>query len=366
MQIFRYAEQGSIKLLWISATNPAVSLPDLPRIRRILADDKLFLVVQDMYLTETGELADVVLPAAGWGEKLGTFTNADRTVHISEKAAEPPGTARSDLEIFVDFAQRMDFRDRAGQPLITWAEPEAAFTAWQRCSAGRPCDYTGLSYAKLREGSGIQWPCDDEHPDGTERLYTDGRFPTEPERAETYGQDLTTGAEHTVAEYRALQADGRAFLHAAEYQPSPEVPSPDYPLQLTTGRIIYHFHTRTRTGRAPELNDAAPGPWVEVSAQDAREYGIGEGDLVQVDSARGAIQVPAMITDIRPGLVFIPFHYGDGEPEPTKNGHRAANELTRTGWDPVSKQPMFKVAAVRISKVGTHASDPLPRIPAAH
>jgi predicted molibdopterin-dependent oxidoreductase YjgC len=105
---------------------------------------------------------------------------------------------------------------------------------------------------------------------------------------------------------------------------------------------------------------------VEVSAQDAREYGIGEGDLVQVDSARGAIQVPAMITDIRPGLVFIPFHYGDGEPEPTKNGHRAANELTRTGWDPVSKQPMFKVAAVRISKVGTHASDPLPRIPAAH
>jgi anaerobic selenocysteine-containing dehydrogenase len=114
MQIFRYAEAGSIELLWISATNPAVSLPDLARIRRILTKADLFVVVQDLYLTETAQFADVVLPAATWGEKIGTFTNADRTVHLSEKAVEPPGEARPDLDIFLDFARRMDFRNRVG------------------------------------------------------------------------------------------------------------------------------------------------------------------------------------------------------------------------------------------------------------
>ena len=126
MQIWRYAEQGSIKLLWISGTNPAVSLPDLARIRRILARPDLFVVVQDIFRTETAEFADVVLPAATWGEKTGTFTNADRTVHLSEKAVDPPGEARADLDIFLDYARRMDFRDRAGAPLIGWTDPESA------------------------------------------------------------------------------------------------------------------------------------------------------------------------------------------------------------------------------------------------
>ncbi|MEV1329853.1 molybdopterin-dependent oxidoreductase [Micromonospora costi] len=170
MQIFRYAEQGSIKLLWISATNPAVSLPDLARIRRILRRPELFVVVQDLFLTETAELADVVLPGATWGEKTGTFTNVDRTVHLSEKAVDPPGEARADLDIFLDYARRMDFRDRDGGPLIPWTTPEEAFEAWKECSRGRPCDYTGLTYDRLRGGSGIQWPCTEARPDGTERL----------------------------------------------------------------------------------------------------------------------------------------------------------------------------------------------------
>ncbi len=120
MQMFRYAEQGSIRMLWISGTNPAVSLPELGRIRSILAQERLFTVVQDLFLTETASLADVVLPAATWGEKTGTFTNADRTVHLSDKAVEPPGDARPDLDIFLDYARRMDFRDKDEQPLITW------------------------------------------------------------------------------------------------------------------------------------------------------------------------------------------------------------------------------------------------------
>ncbi|MFV2112970.1 molybdopterin-dependent oxidoreductase [Micromonospora sp. LOL_025] len=216
MQIFRYAEQGSIKLLWITATNPAVSLPDLSRIRRILAKPDLFVVVQDLFLTETAELADVVLPGATWGEKTGTFTSVDRTVHISDKAVDPPGEAKPDLDIFLDYARRMDFRDRDGQPLIRWTGPEEVFEAWKECSRGRPCDYTGITYEKLRGGSGIQWPCTEEHPDGTERLYTDGIFNTDPDYCETYGHDLVTGAEFSESEYRAKEPNGRAFLHTVD------------------------------------------------------------------------------------------------------------------------------------------------------
>ncbi len=150
MQIFRYAEQGSVEFLWVSATNPAVSLPELERIRGILAKESLFLVVQDLYLTETTAYADVVLPAAGWGEKTGTFTNADRVVHLSEKAVDPPGEARSDLDIFLDYSRRMGFTTLSGRPLLEWDGPEDGFRAWQECSRGRPCDYTGLSYERLQ------------------------------------------------------------------------------------------------------------------------------------------------------------------------------------------------------------------------
>jgi anaerobic selenocysteine-containing dehydrogenase len=351
MQIWRYAEQGSIKLLWISATNPAVSLPDLARIRRILSRPELFVVVQDLFRTETVEFADVVLPAATWGEKTGTFTNADRTVHLSDKAVDPPGQARADLDIFLDYARRMDFRDRDGDPLIPWTTPEEAFEAWKRCSAGRPCDYTGITYDRLRGGSGIQWPCTDENPDGTERLYTDGRFNTDPDYCETYGQDLATGAEFTADEYRARRPDGRAFLHAADYQPSPEVPGGEYPLLLTTGRTVYQFHTRTKTGRAPQLDAAAPDVWVELNPADAGPRGIAEGDPVAISSPRGVIHARARIGGIRPGIVFVPFHYGYFDTDPGHQVPRAANELTITAWDPVSKQPQFKIAAVAVTKL---------------
>ncbi|MEV4619081.1 nitrate reductase [Asanoa sp. NPDC049573] len=349
MQIFRYAEQGSIRFLWVSATNPAVTLPDLARIRRILDQEGLFLVVQDLFLTETAQFADVVLPAATWGEKTGTFTNADRTVHLSEQAVEPPGEARADLDIFLDYARRMDFRDRAGNPLLPWRTPEEVFDAWRACSRGRPCDYSGLSYAKLREGSGVQWPCTDGAPDGTERLYTDGQFHTDPDYCETYGQDLLTGAEFTGDEYRAKRPGGRAFLHAVDYQASPEVPGAEYPLRLVTGRSLYHFHTRTKTARAPELNAAAPDVWVELHPSDAAAAGIGDGERVRVESPRGAVTAPARLSGVRPGVVFLPFHYGWWDSADGPDG-RAANELTLTAWDPVSKQPLFKSAAVRVTR----------------
>jgi anaerobic selenocysteine-containing dehydrogenase len=350
MQIFRYAEEASIKLLWISGTNPAVSLPELARIRRILEGKDLFVVVQDAWLTETTNYADVVFPAALWGEKTGCFTNVDRTVHLSRKAVDPPGEARSDLDIFLDYAAKMGFRDRDGAPLIKWRTAEEAFEAWKACSKGRPCDYSGLSYDKLSQGSGIQWPCNEEFPKGVERLYVDGRFNTAADYCETFGHDLTTGAEHLPEEYGARDPQGKALLFAVDYQKPHEEPDDEYPFRLTTGRVLYHFHTRTKTGRCPSLNAAAPDAFAQIADEDAARMGIQEGDVLVVSTRRGRITVPAKIGGIIPGHVFVPFHYGYWD----KPGHaRAANELTVTEWDPVSKQPYFKYAAASVQKTAS-------------
>jgi anaerobic selenocysteine-containing dehydrogenase len=360
LQIFRYAEQGSIEFLWVSATNPAVSMPQLPRIREILAKPELFLVVQDLYLTETAQAADVVLPAAGWGEKAGTFTNADRTVHLSDKAVEPPGEARPDLDIFLDYSRRMDFSTQDGAPLLPWTGPEEAFEAWKECSRGRPCDYSGISYEKLRGGSGIPWPCNDDYPDGRVRLYNDGVFPTDPAYCESYGHDLLTGASIPPTEYKAAAPAGRAFLRSTDYSPPHEEPDREFPLRYSTGRTVYHFHTRTKTGRSKPLTAAAPKAWVEMAPADCEELGISEGDLVRVSSRRGSIEVPVRVSGIRPGSVFAPFHYGYWDAGGVPGEHpTAANELTLTEWDPVSKQPVFKNAAVRVERIGG-ATGPAP------
>jgi anaerobic selenocysteine-containing dehydrogenase len=351
MQQLRYIEDGSIRFFWVQATNPAVSLPELRRVRSLLSQDRLFLVVQDIFMTETAQLADVVLPAATWGEKEGTFTNVDRTVHWSGKAVEPPGQAMSDLDIFLEYARRMGFSDKDGAPLVKWSDPASAFEAWKECSRGRPCDYTGLSYDKLRGGSGVQWPCNDEHPDGTERIYADGKFWAAPEYCESFGRDLLTGAPLSETEYKAMNPSGKAVLKAAAYLPAHELPSEDYPLQLITGRTLYHFHTRTKTARAPQLQAAAPQVWVELSAHDAGRLGLEEGDLLEIASPRGAVQARMRVSGIRPGVVFLPFHYGSwDEPEgsPPDGASRTANELTITDWDPASKQPIFKTAAARV------------------
>jgi anaerobic selenocysteine-containing dehydrogenase len=354
MQIFRYAETGSIRFLWIIGTNPAVSLPELHRVRSILGQDRLFLVVSDAFLTETAAFADVVLPVAMWGEKTGTFTNHDRTVHLSEQAIDPPGEARTDRDIFTDFAARLGLTTSSGTPLIPWSTPEQCFDAFKEATRGRPCDYTGITYDRLRRGP-IQWPCNDEHPNGTPRLYTDHWFHTTPEDCEEYGHDLLTGAALDRTEFAALRADGRALLKSAPWRHAHEPPSEDYPLVFTTGRTVYHFHTRTKTGRVPELDAAAPEGWLEISPVDAEPLGISEGDLVRVESRRGELRLRARLSAIRQGVVFAPFHYGywdercDGVDDGA--GNRAANELTITDWDPVSKQPVLKVAAVRLSRV---------------
>src|SRR3954447_1586882 len=353
MQIFRHAESGSISFLWIIATNPAVSLPELHRIRKILGQERLFVVVSDAFMTETAKYADVVLPAAIWAEKTGTFTNHDRTVHLSEQAIEPPGEARPEMDIFLDYAARLGLAGRDGSPLLPWTTPEQCFNAFKEATRGRPCDYTGMTYDRLRTGP-IQWPCNDEHPDGTARLYTDARFHTFTEECEDFGHDLITGAVLEEKEFSALRVDGRALLKSAPFKPAHEPTNDQYPLIFTTGRTVYQFHTRTKTSRVAELDAAAPEAWLEISSVDAERLGICEGDLVSVESRRGELRLRARVSGIRPGVVFAPFHYGywDERGDGAGDGHtRAANELTLTDWDPVSKQPVLKVAAVRVSLV---------------
>jgi anaerobic selenocysteine-containing dehydrogenase len=191
-------------------------------------------------------------------------------------------------------------------------------------------------------------------------LYTNHVFNTQADYCEDYGHDLATGAAFEKKDHAALGAEGRAVLKAAEYLPPHEQPSDEFPLSYTTGRTVFHFHTRTKSARSPELQHAAPEPWVEIAPADAERFGIGEGDVVSVESSRGRLEARARISGIREGVVFAPFHYGYwDEPSGEPDGHpRAANELTITEWDPVSKQPLFKVAAVRIAKVAESGGVP--------
>ncbi|KAK4941315.1 hypothetical protein LTR10_018725 [Elasticomyces elasticus] len=347
--MLKYIQGGSIELFWINGTNPLVSLPNLQMTREILTKENLFVIVQDIFPNETTAIADVVLPAAGWGEKTGCFTNVDRTVHISHKAIDPPGEAKSDFEIFADFAKRMDFRDKDGNPLITWTYPEEAFEAWKKLSKGRPCDYSGMSYDKLTGGSGIQWPCTERYPYGKERLFDDGIFFTDLEYCESFGHDLETGAPYTKDQYKAMNPAGRAILKPCHYQPEFEAADEEYPLQLSTGRRPLHFHTRTKTGRTKELQGADPEPYIQISEKDAKKFRVKEGDFVVVESRRGKIEVAARVGLMANGQVFIPFHFGYFDDK--KGRARAANELTRQQWDPVSKQPQFKSGAVRITEI---------------
>lgn len=299
--ILSYIEHGSIEMLWVSGTNPLVSLPHLHRVRELFSKPELFLVVQDIFPTETTELADIVLPAAQWAEKTGCFTNVDRTVHLSHKAVEPPGEAKADFEIFLDFARRMDFRDKDGGLLMPWNTAKDAFEAWKKLSRGRPCDYSELTYEKLTGGSGIQWPCNEAHPQGKERLFEDGVFFTDIEYCESFGHDLETGTPLSKTEYEALNPAGRAILKSCSYIPAPEGPTDEYPLQLSTGRNVYHFHTRTKTGRSKPLQDAFSEPIIRVNEEDAQQLRISDGEQVVVKSIRGQVQVKAAIGKISKG-----------------------------------------------------------------
>jgi assimilatory nitrate reductase catalytic subunit len=306
---------GRIKGLWIIATNPVVSFPNRELLEHALGQLDL-LVVQDGFSTPTTDLADVVLPAAIWGEKDGTFTNSERRVSRVRKAVEPPGDARSDFDIVMDLADRLGVRDEL---FPGWATPADAFAEWRRVSAGRLCDYSGITYERVAAAGGVQWPCPSGDPSvplgGTPRLYADWRFPT---------------------------PTGRAQLRCVEPKPISDRPRRLYPLLLNTGRTVEHWHTRTKTGRVEILDRLAPEGWVEVHPTDADALRIHSGDLVRIVSERGTVdRIRVRVTrTVRAGEVFVPFHFDE----------QCANRLTLNEFDPISREPNYKQCAVRLER----------------
>jgi len=304
--------------------------------------------------TETAQLADVLLPAAIWGEKTGCMTNAERRCTLLTKAVDPPEEARPDFDIFVDFARRMNLRDRHGQPLIGVDTPEAAFDEWREVSRGCIPDYSGMSYRRLRETGGLQWPCTEKKPDGTIRLYEEPRFPTHWRIAESYEKDIATGHERSLQEYRDRSDDaGRASFVATHYEPATEGPDAKHELIVTSGRLAHHWHTRSKSARAPMLAAAAPQAFITMNVDDARARGIEDGDRVRLTSRRGVVEAQAKVGNVAPpGVVFMPFHFGELGDE-----HSPNNLMPRT-WDPVSQQPVQKLAFVDLQRVDVAESAP--------
>ncbi len=306
---------GDVKALLLMGSNPVVSAPGAGHVEgRLRSLD--FLAVADVVLSETAELADVVLPVTQWAEESGTVTNLEGRVLLRRRAVTAPARVRSDLEVLHGLAARLGHG--RGFP----AEPEEVFEELRRASAGGPADYSGISYERLAEGEGegLFWPCPappapsgPPHP-GTRRLFLD-RFATE---------------------------DGRARFVPVVHRAAAEEPDAEYPVLLTTGRVLAQYQSGAQTRRVAELNSAAPGPFVELHPRLAARLSIAEGDAVAVVSRRGRAVAPARITSsIRSDTVFMPFHWpGEGR----------ANSLTHPALDPVSRMPEFKVCAVRLER----------------
>lgn len=342
LTMLKAAERGQVEFMWVIGTNPLVSLPDQNRTQRLLG--KLFLVVQDPFVdTDSVALADIYFPAAMWGEKAGCVNNADRSINLLQKAVEPPGEARTDFDVIVDVARRLGLQDRDGRPLISFREPQDAFSEWRRVTKGRPCDYSGVTYEVILEHGAIRWPFNEQHPLGSERLYEDLKFWTDVDDCESYGMDFLTDTHLTREEYQRIDARGRAILGPARWRMQPNPASAEYPFVLSSGRVVYHFHTRTKTARSRALNRRAPYAYVEMRPDDAEQLGIGFGDLVEVTSPHGVWEGPAMVVDtVRRGELFIPFHYGWGR--------QAANQHTWYPRDAMSRQPQLKSAPVAIRR----------------
>ncbi|HJS86353.1 MAG TPA: molybdopterin oxidoreductase family protein [Acetobacteraceae bacterium] len=344
------AERGEIEFMWVIGTNPLVSLPDQNRSERIFK--KLFLVVQDPFIdAETVDLADIYFPAAMWGEKTGCVTNAERSVNLLLKAVEPPGQARSDFDIFVEVAGRLGFKDRDGAPLIPFRAPKDAFEEWRTVSKGRPCDYSGMSYDLILEMGAVRWPCNEQHPRGSERLYEDLRFWTGIDECESYGADFLTGNKNTRSDYERVDPKGKGFLKPVHWRRQPNPVSDAHPFTLITGRVVYHFHTRTKTARSTALNERAPRAYVEIHPDDAARLEIALGDLVEITSPNGRWEGVAMVVDtVRRGEVFVPFHYGQGS--------QSANQHTWYARDPVSHQPQLKSSPVAVRRLSFGRPEP--------
>jgi formate dehydrogenase major subunit len=291
--------EGEVRFMYIMGENPMVSDPDLNHVEK--AFEKIdFLVVQDIFMTETAEKADVILPAAAFAEKEGTFTNTERRIQRVRKVVEAPGEAKPDWEIFHILMEKMGYKNAFNN----------AEEIMDEIALVTPI-YAGVNYNRLEE-EGLQWPVKDLTHPGTRFLHED----------------------------EFIRGKGQ-FIPVAYMAPAEEIDNM-YPLILTTGRVLYHYHTRSMTGREEGLNELSPEAFIELSPKTAKEYGVIDGERIKVISRRGHIKVILKVTDaIKDGVAFIPFHFADG----------AANRLTNTALDDVVDIPELKVAAIKIEKL---------------
>ena len=296
--MFPKAHEGELKALYIIGENPLVSDPDLNHAEKCL-EHLDFLVVQDIFLTETAQMADVVLPSKCFAEKEGTFSNTERRVQRVRKAVDPPGECKDDWGIICEIGTRM------GVPM-TYENSRAIFEEIARVTPS----YAGITYDRI-EMEGLHWPClHEEHP-GTPILH------------------------------REQFTRGKGLFHAIEYTPPAEQTDDEYPLYLTTGRVLYHYHTGTMTMKTDGLNERVPECFVEISPRDADRYNLENGAQAEIASRRGKITAKIQVSPKAvTGTVFIPFHFA----------RAAANRLTNSALDPVSKIPEYKVCAVKLSK----------------
>ncbi len=295
-EMIQKAYEGEFKSLFVIGENPLVSDPDLNHVRKALANLDFF-VVQDIFQTETTRIADVVLPAFCFAEKDGTFSNTERRVQRVRKAVEAPGEAKQDWEIICEISKRMGYE-------MSYENSEAIF---KEIAAVTP-SYKGITWKRI-DKKGIHWPCPNETHEGTPIL-------------------------HTTQFTR-----GKGFFHAIEHTPPAELPNEEYPYILTTGRVLYHYHTGTMTMKTNGLNMLSPECFVEISDNDARKLGLDTGSMVDVSSRRGKISAKLKVSSKAvDGTIFIPFHFANA----------AANELTNAKLDPIAKIPEFKVCAIKI------------------
>ncbi|EAZ92568.1 molybdopterin oxidoreductase family protein [Crocosphaera chwakensis] len=320
-------ETGEVGFFWITATNPAVSMPDLKRTQTALKRSP-FTVYQDAYYpTETAAYAHILLPAAQWSEKTGVMTNSERMVTLCPQFRDPPGEARPDWKIWAEVGRRLGFEEA-----FSFKNSAEVYAEFVQITEGRPCDSSGLSHDKLRAYGPLQWPYPDAWPwlEGEDleqqnrtnkRLYTDFCFNT---------------------------PDGRARFAAYHSKGLAEPPDEAYPFVLTTGRLYGHWHTQTRTGRIPKIKKMHPEPFIEIHPKDAEKLNIEENTLVELRSRRGKARFLAKITKaIAPGTLFIPMHWGALWAD-----HAEANALTHPTACPTSLQPELKACAVQV-KIAT-------------
>ena len=301
VEIMKGALEGTVRGMYMMGENPFLSDPNINKVRKALSSLE-FLAVQDIFLTETAEFADVILPASSFFEKEGTYTNTDRRVQIGRPALQPPGEARMDWKVICELSRRV------GYPM-NYASPAEVFAEF----ADLTHSYAGLTYDHLGANGRI-WPCPDPERSLGQIVLFEDRFPT---------------------------PSGRGKFVPCEFSEADELPRPEFPFVLNTGRVLEHWHTGTMTRRSSVLDALSPGPFVEIHPADLTAMNVADGEEVTVRSKRGFIRLPARSSDkVQTGSVFIPFHFREA----------AANVLTNDALDPFGKIPEFKFCAVRVEK----------------